>query len=121
MAYELYYAFATTTTSFEFWCFILWFVCDVAFAAVAVIAAYPQHRRPTVIFRMIVGVATGLAFLKWLCTLYPDDREQVTAFWVGVVLQFLISWLTLWLLLWKRDTRGHSLEIWYALDPKMLE
>ena len=121
MAYELYYAFATTTTSFEFWCFILWFVCDVAFAAVALIAAYPPHRRSTVIFRMIVGVAAGVAFLKWLCTLYPDDREQVTAFWAGVVLQFPISWLTLWLLLWKRDTRGHSLEIWYALDPKILE
>ena len=112
MAYELYYAFATTTTSFEFWCFILWFVFDVACAAIALIAAYEPQRRSAIIVRMIVGVAAGLACLKWLCTLYPDDREQVTAFWVGVVLQFPISWGTLWLLVWTRDTRGHSLEIW---------
>jgi heme/copper-type cytochrome/quinol oxidase subunit 4 len=121
MAYELYYAFAATTTSFEFWCFILWFVFDVAFVAVALIAAYQPRNLSVVILRLIVGVAAGVVFLRWLCTLYPDDREQVTAFWVGVVLQFPISWGTLWLLMWTRDTRGHSLEIWYAPDAQNLD
>ena len=116
MAYELFYAFVTTTTAFEFWAFIIWFTCDVAFVAIALIAAYPQTKRLTIVFRTTVGVVLGVGFLNYLSTLYPDDREQVTAFWTGVVLQFPISWGSLFLLLWKQDTRGHSLEIWYALD-----
>ena len=116
MAYEIFYAFATTTTPFEFWAFIIWFVCDVLFVAVALIAAYPRSNRPIVVARTVVGVVVGVGFLKYLCTLYPDEREQVTAFWTGVVLQFPISWGSLLLLLWKSDTRGHSLEIWCVLS-----
>ena len=113
MAYELFYAFVTTTTAFEFWAFIIWFMCDVGFVAIALVAAYPRQRRFTVVTRTMIGVAVGVSSLKYLCTLYPDDREQVTAFWSGVVLQFPISLGSLFLLLWKRDTGGHSLEIWY--------
>lgn len=113
MAYELFYAFATTTTAFEFWSFIIWFACDVLFVAVALMAAYHPQQRPIVIARTAMGVIAGVVFLKYLCAHYPDDREQVTAFWTGVVLQFPISWGSLFLLLWKIDTSGHSLEIWY--------
>jgi hypothetical protein len=116
MAYELFYAFVTTTTAVEFWAFIIWFMCDVAFVAIALIAAYPRQKRPIVVVRTTLGVAAGVGFLKYLCALYPDDREQMTAFWTGVVLQFPISWGSFFLLLWKGDTRGHSLEIWYLLD-----
>lgn len=114
MAYELYYAFATTTTPFEFWCFIVWFLFDVAFVIVALVSAYPRDRRLNVVLTMVTGVAAGIILLKYLCILYPDDREQITAFWVGVVLQFPISWGSLFLLLSRQDTKGHSLEVWYA-------
>ena len=115
MAYELYYAFATTTTSFEFWSFLAWFVFDVTFVTVALISAYPRRRRAIVVVRTSVGVAAGIAALNYLCKLYPDDRQQITAFWTGVVLQFPISWGSLFLLLWTWDTRGHGLEIWYVV------
>lgn len=118
MAYELYYAFATTTTAFEFWSFMIWFMFDVAFVSVAIASAYPKHSRLIVIGRMVVGVVVGVAFLKWLCNAYPDERDQCTAFWTGVVLQFPISWGSLILLFWKWDTRGHSLEIWYVLGAE---
>jgi peptidoglycan/LPS O-acetylase OafA/YrhL len=114
MAYELYYAFATTTTPFEFWSFLVWFLFDVTFVTVALLSAYPRHRRAVVVVRTGVGVVAGIALLNYLCKLYPDDRQQVTAFWTGVVLQFPISWGSLFLLLRNWDTRGHSLEIWYV-------
>ena len=118
MAYELYYAFATTTTPFEFWSFLVWFLFDVTFVTVALISAYARHRRAVVAFWTTVGVFAGITLLNYLCKLYPDDRQQITAFWTGVVLQFPISWGSLFLLLKKWDTRGHSLEIWYVRPSK---
>ena len=120
MAYELFYAFAKTTTEFELACFILWFICDIAFVWVVLVSAYPLHQRGTIIGRIVVGVIAGVIFLEWLCTMYPDEREQTTAFWTGVVLQLPISAGSLYLLLARWDTRGHSLEIWYMIDHMLL-
>jgi hypothetical protein len=112
MAYELFYAFATTSTRFELLCFIIWFLFDVAFVTVVLVAAYPRHRWYTVTCRLILGVVAGVAFLIWLCSIFPDERQQVTAFWTGVVLQFPISIGSMYLLIAERSTKGHSLEIW---------
>lgn len=112
MAYESFYATVIPSTSFERACFFVWFLLDIAFTAVAVKTAYPPSRRRGVMVRMVLGFCAGLALLKWLTLLFPDEREQVTAYWVGVALQFPISWGSLGLLIWERDVRGHSLEIW---------
>ena len=112
MAYELFYAFKTTSTTFELVCFLVWFLFDVSFVAIAIFFAYPKVRRKGVVTRIILLITAGLIFLRYLCMLYPDEREQVTAFWTGVVLQFPISVVSVLLLLLKRDTKGHSLEIW---------
>jgi len=112
MAYELYYAFATTSTPLELACFILWFLFDIAFVGVALYSAYPAHRRSLVLLRLVLGVGAGVVFLHYLCLLYPSEREQCTAFWVGVLLQLPISVGSLYLLIVERDVRGHSLEIW---------
>ncbi len=115
MAYELFYAFKTTSTTFELLCFCLWFLFDATFAAVAVTNAYPKHDRGRVVVRMIGIIGVGIAILGRLCRQFPDDREQVTAFWAGVALQLPISVGSVWLLIRRQDTKGHSLEIWYVL------
>ncbi|PPJ60279.1 hypothetical protein CBER1_01264 [Cercospora berteroae] len=112
MAYEIYYAFATTTTTFERLSFLVWFLLDVSFATVAVFSAYDPNRRKVVAGRLVGGVIAGLGFLHVLCQYFPDEREQVTAYWTGLLLQLPIGWGSLYLLLTKRDTKGHSLEIW---------
>lgn len=116
MAYEIFYAFTTTSTLFEKTAFLVWFLFDVTFTSVAISSAYAPSRRTIVAIRTVSLVAIGIVALYLLCMLYPDEREQVTAFWVGVVLQLPISVGSLWLLIQRNDVKGHSLEIWYA-DP----
>lgn len=111
MAYELFYAFATTSTSFELASFLVWFLLDFTFATIAIISAYTPARRPAVIKRMVCGILLGLVMLLILTHMFPDEREQVTAYWTGLLLQFPIGWGSLYLLLRDRDTKGQSLEI----------
>lgn len=112
MAYEIYYAFVTTSTTFELACFLVWFALDLSFASVAILSAYPPERRKLVAGRMVAGVVVGIAFFHAICQIWPDEREQVTAYWTGLLLQFPIGWGSVYLLLQRGDTKGHSLEIW---------
>ncbi|KAH9819405.1 hypothetical protein Tdes44962_MAKER05243 [Teratosphaeria destructans] len=112
MAYELYYAFTVTSTTFELACFLIWFVMDLTFAAIAIFAAYPPNERAPTARRMIAGVLIGLATFHGLCKMYPDEREQLTAYWTGILLQLPIGWGELILLFHRGDTKGQSLEIW---------
>ena len=112
MAYELYYAFVMTSGAFEFWCFIVWFLCDVSFALVAIFSAKPKHKRVSTIVTMAVGVVLGVVFFRYLCALYPDEKDEVTAYWTGWLLELPIGWGSVILLLQRGDTKGQSLEIW---------
>lgn len=115
MAYEIYFAFATTTTKFELISFLAWILCDVAFWVVAVFSAYRPEQRFKIVARTTGLLAMGLLALQYLCMVFPDDREQVVAFWTGVLLQAPISLGSVYLLLRNKDTKGHSLEIWWVL------
>ncbi|PYI05500.1 hypothetical protein BO78DRAFT_398026 [Aspergillus sclerotiicarbonarius CBS 121057] len=112
LAYELYYAVVTTTTTFELLAFLAWFLLDLGFVAVAIWRAHDQRDRGEIVRRMVGFVVAGVGVLKGLAMLWPDEREQVTAYWTGILLQLPIGWICLWTL-WKgRNTKGHSLEIW---------
>lgn len=112
MAYELFYAFACTSTGFEVFSFLMWFLLDFSFATVAIMASVAPGKRRRVAIRMFFGVLAGILFLRVLVAYFPDEREQVTAYWTGLLLQFPIGWGSLYLLLKDRHTKGHSLEIW---------
>ncbi|KAK5114057.1 hypothetical protein LTR85_010363 [Meristemomyces frigidus] len=118
MAYEIYYAFTTTSTAFEKLCFLVWFAMDATFVAVALAYAYKPHQRKPVIWRMLVGVPLGVAFLHMLCQYYPDEREQLTAYWTGTLLELPIGWGSVYMLLKRGDTKGQSLEIWWVTADK---
>ena len=112
MAYEIFYAYATTSTTFERAAFFVWFLLDVTFAAVAIQSAYPVAERRRVAFRTAAGVLVGVSFFRYLAAAFPDEREQVTAYWTGFLLQLPIGWGTLWILVRDQSKKGHSLEIW---------
>lgn len=112
MAYEIFYAYATTTTTFERISFSIWFLLDFTFAVVTILSTYTPGSRAPVVKRMIIGVLASLAFFWKVADIWPDEREQFTAYWTGLALQFPIGWGSLYLLLSKRDTKGHGLEIW---------
>ena len=112
MAYEIYYAWTCTSTRFELFAFFIWFLMDVTFATIAIKSAYPASKRTMVALRTAVGVPVCVAGLWYLAQLFPDDREQVTAFWTGWILEFPIGWGSVIILLWRGDTKGQSLEIW---------
>lgn len=120
MAYEFYYAFATTSTTFERNCFLMWYLLDIIFVYIASRAAYPPSQRLGVALRTYIGAALGVAFLHGLCQIWPDERQQVTAYWTGLIIQFPCGWGSLYLLL-KRGIKGQSFEIWYVhLFPPLL-
>lgn len=112
MSYEIFYAIATTSTTFERVAFFAWFAFDVAFAAVAIRYAYPAKERGWVAVRTAGGVVLGLVIFWAIARTWPDEREQLTGFWTGIVLQLPINWGSLWVLVRDRSTKGHSLEIW---------
>lgn len=112
MAYEIFYAYVTTSTTFERAAFFMWFLLDVTFVAVAIKSAYPSGKRLLVSLRTAGGVILGLVFFRYLAAVFPDEREQVTAYWTGWLLQLPIGWGTLWLLIRDQSKKGHSLEIW---------
>ncbi|KAH2534978.1 hypothetical protein KXW97_007583 [Aspergillus fumigatus] len=113
MAYEIFYAFTTTSIRFEMLAFLAWFELDLSFAIVALRKAHAPAERRFLRRNMVLGCLTGIAFLWTLTRRYPDEREQVTAYWTGIILQLPIGWICLYQLWEDHSTQGHSLEIWY--------
>lgn len=114
MAYELFYAFTTTSTTTERLCFLAWFELDISFTILTLRRVYGPEKRKQLARNMFFLVTTGVAGLAWLTKVYPDDREQITAYWTGILLQLPIGWACLYFLWRDQDTKGHSLEIWYV-------
>ncbi|KAL2788212.1 hypothetical protein BJX66DRAFT_327307 [Aspergillus keveii] len=112
MAHEVYYAFTTTSTRLERICFLFWFECDLAFVSIALWHVYDRSQWRRIISEMALYFSLAVSALKYLGLLYPDDREQITAYWTGLLLQLPVGWIYLYRLLADRSTRGHSLEIW---------
>ena len=83
---------------------------------------YGRDQRKRIAGEMFVYCVTALAGLRYLCHLYPDDREQVTAYWTGILLQLPAGWVYAYGLVKHRSLLGHSLEIWYVasfLSPSL--
>ena len=79
---------------------------------VAIKFACPPERRRRVLLRSILCTIASAAFFRTLGEYFPDEGEQVTAYWTGWFLQLPVGW-TLLFYLWKyRHTKGQSLEIW---------
>ncbi|KAJ5603835.1 hypothetical protein N7537_006791 [Penicillium hordei] len=114
LAYELYYAFATTSTRLERICFLVWFELDLAFVALALWRVHGPDQGKRIAGEMLVYCITALAGLRYLGYLYPDDREQITAYWTGILLQLPAGWVYVYGLVKHRSLLGHSLETWYA-------
>ncbi|CBX90948.1 hypothetical protein LEMA_P059820.1 [Plenodomus lingam JN3] len=112
MAYEIYYAYVCTTTAFQRACFFVWFLFDITFAAVALRYAYAPEERRATIEKMAWQIPAWMALLWYAGVLWPDEREQVTAFWTGLYLELPIGWGQIWYLIKRKDTKGQSLEIW---------
>ncbi|KAL3473153.1 hypothetical protein BJX99DRAFT_234167 [Aspergillus californicus] len=114
LAYELFYAFATTSTRTQRICFLIWFELDLVFVGMALWRVYGREKWKRVAAEMVVYLVLAVAGLKYLSGLYPDDLEQVTAYWTGILLQLPVGWVYVYHLFTRRSTRGHSLESWLA-------
>ena len=112
LSYELFYAFTTTSTKFERISFLLWFSLDVMLAVTAVMSTHAPGQRRGISGRIFVGFLIGILALFVLSGVFPDDRQQVTAYWTGILLELPAGWVSVYLLLKHQDTKGHSLEIW---------
>ncbi|KAJ4363057.1 hypothetical protein N0V83_010175 [Neocucurbitaria cava] len=112
MAYEIYYAYVCTTTTFQRVCFFVWFLFDITFVTVALKYAYADGERGRTIWKLVWQVPAWMAFLWYLGRVWPDEREQVTAFWTGLYLELPIGWGQVLYLIRRGDTKGQSLEIW---------
>jgi hypothetical protein len=112
MAYEIFYAFTTTSTHFEKLAFLAWFELDLSFAIVALRKVHTPGEQRVIRRNMILGCLGGITLLLLLTQRYPDERQQVTAYWTGIILQLPIGWICLYQLWKDYSTKGHSLEIW---------
>jgi hypothetical protein len=114
MAYEIYYAYVCTTTTFQRACFFVWFLFDITFVTVALKHAYRPEERTKTVVKLLWQVPAWMAFLWWVGTVWPDEREQKTAFFTGLYLELPIGWGQILYLVQRQDTKGQSLEIWYV-------
>ncbi|KFY32786.1 hypothetical protein V495_08738 [Pseudogymnoascus sp. VKM F-4514 (FW-929)] len=112
LSYEFFYALTTTSTTFERTCFLAWLGLDVLFTTTAVVSTYAPGRRRTITIRIFMGFLVGVLALYVLSMTFPDDRQQITAYWTGILLELPVGWVSVYLLLKNQDTRGHSIEIW---------
>jgi hypothetical protein len=80
MRYEFFYAFTTTSTAFELASFMVWFLLDILFAAVAILMCYTASQRTAVITRMACGFLLTVGVLKALTIVWPNERDQITAY-----------------------------------------
>lgn len=87
---------------------------------IALWRVYGPGQRKRIAAEMFVYCVTALAGLRYLCSLYPDDREQVTAYWTGILLQLPAGWVYAYGLVKHRSLLGHSLEIWYVAPQSLL-
>jgi hypothetical protein len=112
MAYELFYAFIIPSTWLERLAFLGWFELDITFAFIAIRHAHKPEERWPLARNIFLACITGIACLYQLTQWFPDEREQVTAYWTGILMQLPIGYCCL-ITLWKdHDTAGHSPEIW---------
>ncbi|EMD64727.1 hypothetical protein COCSADRAFT_355879 [Bipolaris sorokiniana ND90Pr] len=112
MAYEIYYAYVCTTTTFQRACFFVWFLFDITFVSVALAYAYKSGERARTIVKLLWQTPAWMVFLWWVGGLWPDEREQKTAFFTGLYLELPIGWGQILYLATRGDTKGQSLEIW---------
>jgi hypothetical protein len=112
MAYEIYYAYVCTTTTFQRACFFVWFLFDITFVTVALKYAYADNERRRTVIKLAWQVPAWMGFLWVVGQVWPDEREQKTAFWTGLYLELPIGWGQVYYLLKNENTKGQSLEIW---------
>lgn len=79
---------------------------------IALYYACPERRRRIVLARIVSGVVAVMLLLHILGKIFPDDNEQITAYWTGWSLETPFAWILLWYLYTRDDTRGQSLELW---------
>ena len=110
---SLIFAFAVPSSTLETVAFLSWFLIDATFVTSAVCVAC-RGRRGIVASRISSIFVVGLLCLWWLCVQFPDDQQQVTAYWSGIILQFPVGWGLLYYLCKSDDLKNHSLMIWYG-------
>lgn len=91
---------------------MVWFGLDIIFATTAILSTYAPGRRLRIILQIFGGFLVGVLVLYILSVIFPDDRQQLTAYWTGILLELPIGWVSVYLLLKHQDTKGHSIEIW---------
>lgn len=112
LAYEMYYPFVVASSKLQVVGCLIWFLLDMRFTYVAIKYACPPERRRTVAIRSVLCTIAGVAFLRTLGQYFPDEGEQVTAYWTGWFLELPAGWISV-LYLWKYGhTKGQSLKIW---------
>jgi hypothetical protein len=112
LAFEMYYPFVVASSKLQVAGCLVWFLLDARFTYVAIKYACPPERRRRVAQRSVIGAIAGAAFLRTLGQYFPNEGEQVTAYWTGWFLELPVGWVSV-LYLWKYGhTKGQSLEIW---------
>lgn len=91
---------------------LVWFLLDVRFTYTAIKYACAPEKRAATVIRTIFSVVVSIILFRILGQYFPDDGEQLTAYWAGWVLELPVGWLSVWLLYKDEHTRGQSLEIW---------
>jgi hypothetical protein len=92
MVNELSYSFFfTTSTRLEFWCFLVWFLVDFIGTVLATVTVIPPGRRLASMGKTAVVFILCLPFFRVLIEVSPDEREQLTAQWTGILLHFSLG------------------------------
>jgi hypothetical protein len=112
LAYELYYPFIMARGKLQLAGCLVWFLFDVRFIYTAIRYSVAPGQRLKVSVRCACSTSVLLAIFYALGRYFPDDGEQVTAYWTGWLLEMPIGWCAVLCLWIYGDTKGQSLEMW---------
>jgi hypothetical protein len=107
----MYYPFVVASSKLQVIGCLVWLLLDLRFTYTAIVYACPSHRRLSVTVRSAFGTIAGVALFRLLGQYFPDEGEQVTAYWTGWFLEMPVGWVSLWYLQ-QHGIKGQSLEIW---------
>ena len=114
IAWELFYGLVTPKTLIEVVTFPVWVLLDLGFTTTYILYSTPIRERRACLASIVVYILFFLSLLLTLTIFYPDDGQQLTAYWTGILLELPIGWFELYALFGKQEDSGLAIATWYV-------
>ena len=114
IAWELFYGIFTPKLFIERITFPAWVILDLGFITSYILYSTPAREQRARVASIVLYTTLFLLLLRGLTVYYPDDGQQLTAFWTGILLELPVGWFELYALFGKQADSGVAIVTWYV-------